>query len=131
MWWNVNRRMDQTSAAASMGRMVAALQPDVIGFSEVDDVSANYVKGLLESWLPGTTWNVVKDDYDLMVASTFPLGESFSGVYRSFPVVVKPKSSTACPRSSPRRTLSVAAAPPTKRSAKARPTSTWPFTAMR
>jgi len=89
MWWNVNRRMDQSSAAASMGRMVAALQPDVIGFSEVDDVSANYVKGLLESWLPGTTWNVVKDDYDLMVASTFPLGESFSGVYRSFPVVVQ------------------------------------------
>ena len=47
--------MDQNSAAASMGRMVAALQPDVIGFSEVDDVSASYVKGLLESWLPGTT----------------------------------------------------------------------------
>ena len=89
MWWNVNRRMDQNSAAASMGRMVAALQPDVIGFSEVDDVSASYVKGLLESWLPGTTWNVVKDDYDLMVASTWPLGESFSGVYRSFPVVIQ------------------------------------------
>ena len=88
MWWNVNRRMDQTSAAASMGRMVAALAPDVIGFSEVDDVSANYVKGLLESWLPGSTWNVVKDDYDLMVASTWPIESSYSDVYRSFPAVV-------------------------------------------
>ena len=88
MWWNVNRRMDLSGAAAAMGRMVAAIQPDVIGLSEVDDVSAPYVKSLLESWLPGTTWNVVKDDYDLMVASTYPLGEDFPDVYRSFPVVV-------------------------------------------
>ena len=67
---------------------MAALAPDVIGFSEVDDVSANYVKGLLESWLPGSTWNVVKDDYDLMVASIWPIESSYSDVYRSFPAVV-------------------------------------------
>ena len=88
MWWNVNRRMDQNSPAASMGRMVAALAPDIIGFSEVDDVSAAYVKGLLESWLPGSTWNVVKDDYDLMVATTWPIASSYSDVYRSFPAVI-------------------------------------------
>ena len=92
MWWNVNRRMDQSSPAAAMGRMVQAIVPDVIGFSEVDDVSANYVRGLLESWLPGTEWNVVKDDYDLMVASTLPLGDDFSSVYRSFPVVLDTES---------------------------------------
>ena len=89
MWWNVNRRMDQSSPAASMGRMVAALAPDVIGFSEVDDVSASYVKGLLESWLPGSTWNVVKDDYDLMVATTWPIASSYADVYRSFPAVIE------------------------------------------
>lgn len=88
VWWNVNRRMDQTSPAASMGRMVAALAPDVIGFSEVDDVSAAHVKGLLESWLPGSTWNVVKDDYDLMVATTWPIESSHAEVYRSFPAVL-------------------------------------------
>ena len=88
MWWNVNRRMDQNSPAASMGRMVAALAPDIIGFSEVDDVSAAYVKGLLESWLPGSTWNVVKDDYDLMVATTWPIASSYPDVYRSFPAVI-------------------------------------------
>jgi len=97
MWWNVNRRMDQTSAAAAMGRMVQALQPDVIGFSEVDDVSATYVKGLLESWLPGTTWNVVKDDYDLMVASTYPIESSYAGVYRSFPAVVNTAEALGLP----------------------------------
>ena len=89
VWWNVNRRMDENAAAAAMGRMVSALQPDVIGFSEVDDVSASYVRNLLESWLPGTSWNVVKDDYDLMVASTWPLGESFPDIYRSFPVIIE------------------------------------------
>ena len=88
MWWNVNRRMDQNSPAASMGRMVAALAPDIIGFSEVDDVSAAYVKGLLESWLPGSTWNVVKDDYDLMVATTWPIASSYPDVFRSFPAVI-------------------------------------------
>ena len=88
MWWNVNRRMDQNSPAASMGRMVAALAPDIIGFSEVDDVSAAYVKGLLESWLPGSTWNVVKDDYDLMVATTWPIASSYPDVYRSFPAII-------------------------------------------
>ena len=89
MWWNVNGRMNNSSATAAMGRIVQAVVPDVIGFNEVANVSAGHVQGLLESWLPGTTWYVVKDDYDLMVASIYPLGESFSGVFRSFPVVVE------------------------------------------
>jgi len=89
MWWNMNGRMDQSGPQAAMGRMVAAVAPDVIGFCEVSDVTAGEVKGLLESWLPGSTWNVVKDDYDLMVASTLELGQGYPGVYRSFPVVVE------------------------------------------
>lgn len=89
MWWNVNGRMNNSSATAAMGRIVEAVVPDVIGFNEVANVSAGHVQGLLESWLPGTTWYVVKDDYDLMVASIYPLGDSFSGVFRSFPVVVE------------------------------------------
>ena len=97
MWWNVNRRMDQNSPAASMGRMVAALAPDIIGFSEVDDVSAAYVKGLLESWLPGSTWNVVKDDYDLMVATTWPIASSYPDVYRSFPAIIGTEDALGVP----------------------------------
>ena len=92
MWWNVNGRFNNNSAEAAMGRMVDAIAPDLIGFSEVSNVSAGYVKGMLESWLPGTTWYVNKDDYDLMVASIYPIDQSFSSVYRSFPAVVSTES---------------------------------------
>ena len=92
MWWNVNGRFNNNSAEAAMGRMVDAIVPDLIGFSEVSNVSASYVKGKLESWLPGTTWYVNKDDYDLMVASIYPIDQSFSSVFRSFPAVVSTES---------------------------------------
>mgnify|MGYP003746172063 CR=1 FL=1 len=92
MWWNVNGRFNNNSAEAAMGRMFEAIGPDVIGFSEVANVSAGYVKGILESWLPGTTWYVNKDDYDLMVASIYPIDQSFSSVYRSFPAAVSTES---------------------------------------
>ena len=59
-----------------MGRMVAALASDIIGFSEVDDVSAAY-EGSTRVLVAGTTWNVVKDDYDLMVATTWPIESSY------------------------------------------------------
>ena len=88
LWWNVNNRFNNGSAEAAMERLVAAIVPDVMGFSEASNVSASYVKGRLEAWLPGTTWNVVKDDYDLMVASIYPIASSYSSVYRSFPAVV-------------------------------------------
>ena len=91
-WWNVNGRFNNNSAEAAMGRMVEAMAPDVIGFSEVANVSASYVKGKLEGWLPGTTWYVNKDDYDLMVASIYPIDQGFSGVFRSFPAVVSTES---------------------------------------
>lgn len=91
-WWNVNGRFNNSSAEAAMGRLVQAIVPDVVGFSEVSNVSASYVKGVMEGWLPGTTWYVNKDDYDLMVASIYPIDQSFSSVYRSFPAVVSTES---------------------------------------
>ena len=100
MWWNVNGRMNNSSATAAMGRIVEAVVPDVIGFNEVANVSGR-LQLLSRGW---HTWYVVKDDYDLMVASIYPLGDSFSGVFRSFPVVVETEALGACPRCSPRRT---------------------------
>ena len=92
MWWNVNGRLNNNNALAAMGRMVQAIEPDVVGFSEASNVSASYVQGKMESWLPGTTWYVHKDDYDLMVASQYPIEQSFSSVYRSFPAVLSTES---------------------------------------
>ena len=91
-FWNMNNRMDEAPAKIAMERILQAVAPDIIGFSEVSNVSANYVRGLLNDWIPledGASWNVVKDDYDLMVASKGAVLSSHSGVYRQFPVVVE------------------------------------------
>lgn len=91
-FWNMNNRMDEGPAKMAMERILQAVAPDIIGFSEVSNVSANYVRGLLNEWIPlegGASWNVVKDDYDLMVASKGAVLSSHSGVYRQFPVVVE------------------------------------------
>ena len=91
-FWNMNNRMDQSGAQASMERILQAIDPDIIGFSEVSDESTGFVAGLLNQWLPlenDASWNVVKDDYDLMVASKGAILEGFDEVYRQFPVMVE------------------------------------------
>jgi hypothetical protein len=91
-FWNMNNRIDQSGAQASMERILQAINPDIIGFSEVSDASTGFVQGLLNQWLPleaGATWNVIKDDYDLMVASKGSILEGFSDLYRQFPVIVE------------------------------------------
>lgn len=91
-FWNVNGRMDQSAAQQAMGRILAAVQPDIIGFSEVDDMGTTTVRNLLNTWMPlpgGANWVVVKDDYDLMVASRYPIAATYSGVTRQFPTVVQ------------------------------------------
>ncbi|PCJ81911.1 MAG: hypothetical protein COA49_02810 [Bacteroidetes bacterium] len=90
-FWNVNRRLDEPVAQLSAERILSATQPDVIGFSEVDDVTAAFVTGLLNSWMPlpgGTSWNVVKDDYDLMIASRFPIASTYPAISRQLPGII-------------------------------------------
>lgn len=91
-FWNMNGRMDQGSAQAAMERILQAVSPDIIGFSEVSNVSANFVQSLLNDWIPledGASWNVVKDDYDLMVASKGNILSSHAFVTRQFPVLLE------------------------------------------
>jgi endonuclease/exonuclease/phosphatase family metal-dependent hydrolase len=88
----MNNRMDEAPAKAAMERILQAISPDIIGLSEVSNVSANYVRGLLNDWIPlddGASWNVVKDDYDLMVASKGAVISTHAEVYRQFPVVIE------------------------------------------
>lgn len=89
-FWNMNRRLDDTSAAAAMGRILGAIQPDVIGMSEVEDFSAAQVVSLLNEWMPLTDgdWHVAKDDWDLMVCSRWPITGEYPDIYRQFPVVI-------------------------------------------
>lgn len=89
-FWNMNRRLDDASAQAAMGRILAAVQPDVIGMSEVEDFTAAHVQGLLDQWMPleGGSWHVAKDDWDLMVCSRWPITAEYPGIYRQFPVLI-------------------------------------------
>lgn len=94
-FWNVNRRLDEPSAQSSVERIFNATQPDIIGFSEVDDVSATFVTGLLNGWMPlpnGASWNVIKDDYDLMIASRFPIASTYPAIDRQLPGVISTES---------------------------------------
>ena len=93
-FWNVNRRLDQAGALNAIERILLATQPDIVGFSEVDDVSASYVAGLLDGWLPldGVGWQVIKDDYDLMIASRFPIASTYPTIDRQMPGVISTES---------------------------------------
>lgn len=90
-FWNLNNRLGQTGAEAAMNRLLTAADPDIIGFSEVSNTSASSMTNKLNAWLPleSGSWYVVKDDYDLMVASKYPIASSFADVFRSFPVIIE------------------------------------------
>ena len=89
-FWNMNRRLDEAAATAAMGRILGALQPDVIGMSEVEDFTEAQVEALLNEWMPikGGEWHVAKDDWDLMVCSRWPIAAEYPDIYRQFPVVI-------------------------------------------
>ncbi len=71
-------------------RILTALEPDVIGFSECVNSTAADVKGRLDNWLPlgGAGWQVAKDDYDLVIASRWPITQSWTSLSRQFPAVI-------------------------------------------
>jgi len=89
-FWNMNRRMDEASAQGAMERILQAIQPDVLAMSEVEDFSADFVRDLLDVWMPLTegSWHVAKDDWDLIVASRWPIDATYPEVYRQYPVLI-------------------------------------------
>lgn len=89
VFWNTNNRIGQPAAEAAMQRILQATLPDVIALSEVSDNTPAQVSNLLNAWLPGTpSWTVVKDDYDLMVATRMPVLSTHPALDRQFPVVL-------------------------------------------
>ncbi|MBI1267645.1 MAG: hypothetical protein GC193_09485 [Cryomorphaceae bacterium] len=89
--WNVNGRFTQTNAESAINRILLALEPDIIGFSEASNVSTAYVKSRLDSWLPlgdGVGWRVVKDDYDMVTASKYDILQAWPGLNRQYPVLI-------------------------------------------
>lgn len=71
-------------------RIVKALEPDIIAFSECYDTPVSTVESLMNSWMPtGTSegWHVVKKG-DLITASRWPVLQTWPFITRSFPVLI-------------------------------------------
>lgn len=71
-------------------RILQSVAPDVIGFSECVSSTAAQVKMRLDTWLPigGAGWHALKDDFDMIVASRWPITGSWPGLSRQFPVLI-------------------------------------------
>ena len=71
-------------------RITSVIDPDVIGFSESNGVSASTVKSILDAWLPlGTEdgWYTIKNG-DLVGASKWPFIDSWTGISGQFPTLI-------------------------------------------
>ncbi len=73
-------------------RIIKAIQPDIIGFSECSNTGVTYVKNLLDDWLPIDSsygWYVTNDSSgDLITASKWPITEQWLYLYRQHPVLI-------------------------------------------
>lgn len=71
-------------------RILSALSPDVIGFSECATSTAAQVKTRLDTWVPigGSGWNTVKDDYDMVIASRWPITLTWPTLTRQFAALI-------------------------------------------
>ncbi len=89
--WNVlGDGITNTSLQGPYQRILSALASDVIGFSECVSSTAAQVKTRLDAWLPlgGTGWYTVKDDYDLVIASRWPITQTWPTLTRQFAVLI-------------------------------------------
>ncbi|MCB0792677.1 MAG: endonuclease/exonuclease/phosphatase family protein [Flavobacteriales bacterium] len=89
--WNVlNSGLEDPTRAPAFERMLQALRPDVIGFVECYNTTAPEAKALLDAWLPigGAGWHVLKKNTDMILASRWPILQSWTGLDRQFPVLI-------------------------------------------
>lgn len=89
--WNVLG--DGITAPALQGpyqRILSALAPDIIGFSECVSSSASQIKTRLDSWVPigGNGWQVSKDDFDMVIASRWPIETTWTHLNRQFAALI-------------------------------------------
>ncbi|MEZ4740073.1 MAG: hypothetical protein R2818_12130 [Flavobacteriales bacterium] len=71
-------------------RVLTATAPDIIGLSECVTSTAAQVKTRLDAWLPigGAGWQVVKDDFDLIIAARWPITQTWPALSRQFPALI-------------------------------------------
>lgn len=89
--WNVlGDAITEPAFQGQYQRLLSAISPDVLGLSECVSSTAAQIKTRLDTWVPigGSGWNVVKDDYDMVVASRWPITQSWTSLSRQFPVLI-------------------------------------------
>lgn len=89
--WNVlSDGITNASLQGQYQRMLSAMAPDVIGFSECVSSTAAAVKSRLDAWLPigGSGWQVVKDDYDMVIAARWPITQTWPSLTRQFAALI-------------------------------------------
>ncbi|HNU55197.1 MAG TPA: hypothetical protein PKN30_01310 [Flavobacteriales bacterium] len=71
-------------------RILSALAPDIIGFSECVTSTPSQVKSRLDAWIPidGNGWQVVKDDFDMVIASRWPILTTWTHLNRQFAALI-------------------------------------------
>ncbi|MBL7946943.1 MAG: hypothetical protein JNN32_12845 [Flavobacteriales bacterium] len=89
--WNVLG--DGITAPALQGpyqRILSALDPDILGFSECVTSTPAQVKSRLDTWIPigGSGWQVVKDDFDMVIASRWPIITTWAQLNRQFAALI-------------------------------------------
>ncbi|MBP7514548.1 MAG: endonuclease/exonuclease/phosphatase family protein [Flavobacteriales bacterium] len=96
--WNVlGDGITNTSLQGPYQRILSALAPDVIGFSECVSATAAQVKTRMDTWLPigGTGWYTAKDDYDMVIASRWPITQTWPSLTRQYAALIDLPSSYA------------------------------------
>ena len=73
-------------------KIIKAIKPDIIGFSECWNTEANYVKSIMDQWLPLNTddgWYVEKQiDRGLITASKWEILDRWEELPNQFPVLI-------------------------------------------
>ncbi|MBK9761881.1 MAG: hypothetical protein IPO87_00625 [Flavobacteriales bacterium] len=89
--WNVLADgITDPALEANYQRILTALAPDILGLSECVSSTASEIKTRLDDWLPigGSGWQVVKDDYDMVIASRWPILQTWPALSRQFPALI-------------------------------------------
>lgn len=89
--WNVLADgLTDVNKQPAFHRILSSISPDIIGLVECVSTSASQVKALLDSWIPigGAGWHTVKDDYDEVIASRWPIIQTWPSLDRQFPVLI-------------------------------------------
>lgn len=89
--WNAQNNLENSGTHSAFERLVQSMSPDIIAFSEASGPTAAEVKSLMDGWLPTGTpegWYSIKDDYDHITVSRYPISNSWPALDRQFPCLI-------------------------------------------